>query len=109
MASRMIALVLLDVRMILKCELKKNDLREKIATRQKFHHSRAATGHSGGEDGELLPCKQKEAGIVPAFVRSVLGMNAYAGCCGCVIAFLSMEHTPCFRRRRRGEEDICTR
>lgn len=47
----------MDVRTILKCELRDKNVREKIATRQKFHHSRAATGHSGGEDGELCPAK----------------------------------------------------
>ena len=55
--------------------------------RQKIHRSERLSGHSGGEDGEEEPCKEKETGMAPASLRCglstsilILGISACAGC-----------------------------
>ena len=90
----------------------KNELKiiveEKIVRQLEFHHSRAVTGPSGGEEGEPLACNSKAKGVgIPSPCFSLLcisGINAYPRRAIAVPLFVE-QHT--YLVRIEGERKLC--
>lgn len=98
MALRLVAFGLTVVRMTLKSELKMI-LREKIVkalgNAQDFIIPERLRALRAGKrvSPAFASCKQSTAGVVPASLRSILGINAYAGYTFCIIVSIEGAHS----------------